>query len=131
MKIKICIFILFHFIFNFYIFSQYRLSYNQSVTLRGKEVKLSLQLEGKSFLIKRTILILKSIDQPFILKVKCETIHIAMVCAGYNSTFALVTVIKSILFYRTKPLHFHLLVDEIANRTLTTVFQTWNLPHGS
>ena len=131
MKIKICIFILFHFIFNFYIFSQYRLSYNQSVTLRGKEVKLSLQLEGNSFLIKRTILILKSIDQRFILKVKCETIHIAMVCAGYNSTFALVTVIKSILFYRTKPLHFHLLVDEIANRTLTTVFQTWNLPHGS
>lgn len=62
-------------------------------------------------------------------EVKCETIHIAMVCAGYDSTFALITVAKSILFYRTKPLHFHLLVDEIANRTLTTVFQTWNLPH--
>ncbi|XP_029047505.2 LARGE xylosyl- and glucuronyltransferase 1-like isoform X1 [Osmia bicornis bicornis] len=60
---------------------------------------------------------------------KCETIHIAMVCAGYNSTFALVTVVKSVLFYRTKPLHFHLLVDEIAKRTLTTVFRTWDLPH--
>ncbi|KAG9436573.1 LARGE xylosyl- and glucuronyltransferase 1 [Apis mellifera carnica] len=62
-------------------------------------------------------------------EVKCETVHIAMVCAGYNSTFALVTVVKSVLFYRTKPLHFHLLVDEIAKRTLTTVFQTWDLPH--
>ncbi|CAL7945202.1 unnamed protein product [Xylocopa violacea] len=62
-------------------------------------------------------------------EVKCETVHIAMVCAGYNSTFALVTVVKSILFYRTKPLHFHLLVDEIARRTLTTVFRTWDLPH--
>lgn len=63
-------------------------------------------------------------------KQKCETVHVAMVCAGYNSTFALVTVVKSVLFYRTKPLHFHLLVDEIAKRTLTTLFQTWNLPHG-
>ncbi|XP_076179242.1 xylosyl- and glucuronyltransferase LARGE1 isoform X2 [Ptiloglossa arizonensis] len=60
---------------------------------------------------------------------KCETIHIAMVCAGYNSTFALVTVVKSVLFYRTKPLHFHLLVDEITKRTLTTLFRTWDLPH--
>ncbi|XP_076748862.1 xylosyl- and glucuronyltransferase LARGE1 isoform X1 [Xylocopa sonorina] len=62
-------------------------------------------------------------------EVKCETVHIAMVCAGYNSTFALVTVVKSILFYRTRPLHFHLLVDEIAKRTLATVFRTWDLPH--
>lgn len=66
----------------------------------------------------------------YIFKVKCDTIHVAMVCAGYNSTFALVTVVKSILFYRTNPLHFHLLVDEIARRTLSTLFQTWDLPHG-
>ncbi|XP_017878682.1 LARGE xylosyl- and glucuronyltransferase 1-like isoform X1 [Ceratina calcarata] len=62
-------------------------------------------------------------------EVKCETVHIAMVCAGYNSTLALVTVVKSVLFYRTKPLHFHLLVDEIAKRALTTIFRTWDLPH--
>lgn len=66
----------------------------------------------------------------YIFKVKCDTIHVAMVCAGYNSTFALVTVVKSILFYRTNPLHFHLLVDEIARKTLSTLFQTWDLPHG-
>jgi len=66
----------------------------------------------------------------YIFKVKCDTIHVAMVCAGYNSTFALVTVVKSILFYRTNPLHFHLLVDEIARKTLSTLFRTWDLPHG-
>lgn len=66
----------------------------------------------------------------YIFKVKCDTVHVAMVCAGYNSTFALVTVVKSILFYRTNPLHFHLLVDEIARRTLSTLFRTWDLPHG-
>ncbi|XP_012287028.1 LARGE xylosyl- and glucuronyltransferase 2 isoform X2 [Orussus abietinus] len=59
----------------------------------------------------------------------CETIHIAMVCAGYNSTFAVVTVMKSILFYRTKPIRLHLLVDEVAKRTLSTLFVTWDLPH--
>ncbi|XP_032663737.1 LARGE xylosyl- and glucuronyltransferase 2-like isoform X5 [Odontomachus brunneus] len=62
-------------------------------------------------------------------EVKCDTIHVAMVCAGYNSTLTLVTVVKSILFYRTNPLHFHLLVDEIARRTLSTLFRTWDLPH--
>ncbi|XP_015173364.1 PREDICTED: glycosyltransferase-like protein LARGE2 isoform X2 [Polistes dominula] len=51
-----------------------------------------------------------------------------MVCAGYNSTFSLVTVVKSILYHRTKPLHFHLIVDEIAKRTLITLFKTWDLP---
>lgn len=65
-----------------------------------------------------------------VFKVKCDTVHVAMVCAQYNSTFALVTVVKSILFYRTNPLHFHLLVDEIARRTLSTLFRTWDLPHG-
>lgn len=53
-----------------------------------------------------------------------------MVCAGYNSTQSLVTVVKSIIFYRSKPIHFHLLVDEISLRTLKTLFDTWNLPQG-
>ncbi|XP_066592807.1 xylosyl- and glucuronyltransferase LARGE1-like [Prorops nasuta] len=62
-------------------------------------------------------------------KKKCETIHVAMVCAGYNSTFTLTTVIKSVLFYRTSPIQLHLLVDEIAKKTLTVLFLTWDLPH--
>ena len=56
--------------------------------------------------------------------------HIAMVCAGHNSTFGLVTTVKSILFHRIIPLHFHLLVDEIAMRSLVVLFETWDLPQG-
>ncbi|KAK0183505.1 hypothetical protein PV327_001542 [Microctonus hyperodae] len=59
---------------------------------------------------------------------KCSIIHIAMVCSGYNSTQSLITVVKSILFYRSKPLHFHFIIDHIANRTLKILFDTWNLP---
>ncbi|XP_031781618.1 LARGE xylosyl- and glucuronyltransferase 1 isoform X2 [Nasonia vitripennis] len=59
----------------------------------------------------------------------CSTIHIAIVCAGYNSTVTLVTTVKSILFYRTKPLHFHIMVDEIALKTLNVLFTTWDIPH--
>ncbi|XP_033218073.1 LARGE xylosyl- and glucuronyltransferase 2-like [Belonocnema kinseyi] len=60
---------------------------------------------------------------------KCEPVHVAMVCAGFNSTFSLVTAVKSILFYRTTPLHFHLVVDEISMRSLVMLFQTWDLPN--
>ncbi|XP_043466321.1 LARGE xylosyl- and glucuronyltransferase 2-like isoform X2 [Leptopilina heterotoma] len=59
----------------------------------------------------------------------CRTIHIAMVCAGYNSTFNVVTTVKSIVFYRSVPLHFHFLVDEISKRTLKVLFDTWNIPN--
>ncbi|XP_011299721.1 glycosyltransferase-like protein LARGE2 isoform X2 [Fopius arisanus] len=32
------------------------------------------------------------------------------------------------MFYRSRPLHFHLLVDEISKNSLETLFKTWNLP---
>ncbi|XP_043255946.1 LARGE xylosyl- and glucuronyltransferase 1-like isoform X1 [Colletes gigas] len=99
-----------------------------SFKLDGKSDPLSVDLDKTSFHVGVPI----PEKLPFEtnrIEVKCETIHIAMVCAGYNSTFSLVTVVKSILFYRTKPLHFHLLVDEIAKRTLATLFRTWDLPH--
>ncbi|XP_046432242.1 LARGE xylosyl- and glucuronyltransferase 2-like isoform X2 [Neodiprion fabricii] len=60
---------------------------------------------------------------------ECSIIHVAMVCAGYNSTFTTVIVVKSILFYRRNPLHFHFIVDEIANTTLFMLFESWNLPN--
>ncbi|CAG5079121.1 Similar to Large1: LARGE xylosyl- and glucuronyltransferase 1 (Mus musculus) [Cotesia congregata] len=63
-------------------------------------------------------------------KPDCNNIEIAMVCADYNSTQSLITVIKSLLFYRTKPLRFHFIVDEICNKTLNVLLKTWNLPHG-
>ncbi|XP_076311862.1 xylosyl- and glucuronyltransferase LARGE2s-like isoform X2 [Tachypleus tridentatus] len=59
---------------------------------------------------------------------KCETIHVAIVCAGYNSTRSVVTLMKSILFYRKNPLSFHFISDSVAQLILHTLFQTWSVP---
>uniref|UniRef100_A0A023F5B6 Putative large catalytic domain has closest similarity to gt8 glycosyltransfer n=1 Tax=Triatoma infestans TaxID=30076 RepID=A0A023F5B6_TRIIF len=59
---------------------------------------------------------------------KCEVIHIAIVCAGYNSSRSVVTLIKSILFYRKNPLYFHMITDSVAQVILQTLFTTWTVP---
>ncbi|XP_072033911.1 xylosyl- and glucuronyltransferase LARGE1-like [Amphiura filiformis] len=59
---------------------------------------------------------------------KCETIHISIVCAGVNASREVVTLIKSILFYRKNPLHFHFISDEIGQLILATLFKTWDVP---
>ncbi|XP_013774124.1 LARGE xylosyl- and glucuronyltransferase 1-like [Limulus polyphemus] len=59
---------------------------------------------------------------------KCEVIHVSIVCAGYNSSRSVVTLIKSILFYRKNPLHFHFISDSAAQLILQTLFYTWNVP---
>lgn len=59
---------------------------------------------------------------------KCQVLHIAIVCTKYNSTREVVTLIKSILFYRKNHLHFHFISDQIAQRILETVFRTWYVP---
>lgn len=59
---------------------------------------------------------------------KCEVVHIVSVCAGYNSTRSFVTVVKSILFYRKNPLHFHIISDTTAENILRVLFKTWNVP---
>lgn len=56
-----------------------------------------------------------------------QVIEIAVVCAGYNSTRTAQTLLKSLLFYRTSPLHLHLLVDTPAQLILTTLFDTWDV----
>lgn len=61
---------------------------------------------------------------------KCQVIHIVNVCAGYNSTRSFVTVVKSILFYRKNPLHFHIITDPISENILRVLFKTWNVPQG-
>lgn len=62
---------------------------------------------------------------------KCEVIHVAIVCAGYNSSRSVVTLIKSILFYRKNPLHFHFVADSVAQLILQTLVSTWNVPGGT
>uniref|UniRef100_A0A1B6CYE9 LARGE xylosyl- and glucuronyltransferase 1 n=1 Tax=Clastoptera arizonana TaxID=38151 RepID=A0A1B6CYE9_9HEMI len=59
---------------------------------------------------------------------KCEVIQVAIVCAGYNSSRSVVTLIKSILFYRKNPLHFHFIADSVAQIILQTLFNTWSVP---
>lgn len=61
---------------------------------------------------------------------KCEVIHVVSVCAGYNSTRSFVTLVKSLLFYRKNPLHFHLIIDRVAEKILNVLFKTWDVPQG-
>lgn len=59
---------------------------------------------------------------------KCEVIHIAIVCTKFNSTRDVITMIKSILFYRKNVLHFHFISDNIALHILQNFFRTWLIP---
>lgn len=58
---------------------------------------------------------------------KCQLIHVAIVCAGYKETRRVVTLMKSILFYRKQPLHFHFVSDQPGRHVLKVLFDTWKL----
>uniref|UniRef100_A0A4X2KPW2 LARGE xylosyl- and glucuronyltransferase 2 n=1 Tax=Vombatus ursinus TaxID=29139 RepID=A0A4X2KPW2_VOMUR len=57
-----------------------------------------------------------------------QLLHVAIVCAGHNSSRDVVTLVKSILFHRKNPLHFHLVTDGVARNILETLFHTWMVP---
>uniref|UniRef100_A0A8C9T091 LARGE xylosyl- and glucuronyltransferase 2 n=1 Tax=Scleropages formosus TaxID=113540 RepID=A0A8C9T091_SCLFO len=59
---------------------------------------------------------------------KCELIHVACVCAGHNASRDVVTLVKSILFHRRNPLHFHFITDAVAHQILSSLFQSWMVP---
>ncbi|XP_014833392.1 PREDICTED: glycosyltransferase-like protein LARGE1 [Poecilia mexicana] len=59
---------------------------------------------------------------------KCETIHVAIVCAGYNASRDVVTLVKSVLFHRRNALHFHFITDSIAKQILSYLFHSWMVP---
>jgi glycosyltransferase-like protein LARGE len=68
----------------------------------------------------------KSNDLP-----KCEVIHVAIVAAGHNASREVASqLIKSILFYRQNPLHFHFISDSAGRIILNHLFVTWKLPGG-
>eukprot|EP00096_Caligus_rogercresseyi_P012646 TRINITY_DN5364_c0_g1_i1.p1 TRINITY_DN5364_c0_g1~~TRINITY_DN5364_c0_g1_i1.p1 ORF type:complete len:743 (+),score=142.12 TRINITY_DN5364_c0_g1_i1:258-2231(+) len=58
---------------------------------------------------------------------KCDVLHVGIVVAGYNSSRSVVTLLKSILFYRKHPLHFHFLTDPPTRRVLHTLFHSWKI----
>uniref|UniRef100_A0AAX7U9U1 LARGE xylosyl- and glucuronyltransferase 2 n=1 Tax=Astatotilapia calliptera TaxID=8154 RepID=A0AAX7U9U1_ASTCA len=57
-----------------------------------------------------------------------DLIHVACVCAGHNASRDVVTLVKSVLFHRRNPLHFHFITDTVANRILSSLFQSWMVP---
>uniref|UniRef100_A0A096MC88 LARGE xylosyl- and glucuronyltransferase 2 n=1 Tax=Poecilia formosa TaxID=48698 RepID=A0A096MC88_POEFO len=59
---------------------------------------------------------------------KCELIHVACVCAGHNASRDVVTLVKSVLFHRRNPLHFHFITDSVASRILGSLFRSWMVP---
>ncbi|KAM5318148.1 xylosyl- and glucuronyltransferase LARGE2 isoform 1-T2 [Glossophaga mutica] len=59
---------------------------------------------------------------------KCELLHVAIVCAGHKSSRDVITLVKSMLFYRKNPLHLHLVTDAVARNILETLFHTWMVP---
>lgn len=59
---------------------------------------------------------------------KCELIHVACVCAGHNASRDVVTLVKSVLFHRRNPLHFHFITDTVAHQILSSLFRSWMVP---
>ena len=70
------------------------------------------------------------IHQMLIIILLFQTLDIAVVCSGHSTSRQVVILIKSILFYRRNPLHFHFVSDKTAITILTTLFQSWNIPLG-
>nr|XP_022918705.1 LARGE xylosyl- and glucuronyltransferase 2-like [Onthophagus taurus] len=62
---------------------------------------------------------------------KCTVIHIGIVCAGYQANLYFHTMLKSIYFYRSNPLHFHILVNKLSEKVLLNLFETWDVPQVS
>eukprot|EP00092_Neocalanus_flemingeri_P000772 GFUD01000821.1.p1 GENE.GFUD01000821.1~~GFUD01000821.1.p1 ORF type:complete len:719 (-),score=183.27 GFUD01000821.1:221-2377(-) len=58
----------------------------------------------------------------------CEAVHVAIVCAGTEASRTVVTLLKSILFYRRNPIHFHFISDKEARKILTHLTSTWRIP---
>lgn len=87
--------------------------------------KVNIKSTQNLFLAKLALLF----QDANILVKRCEIIHVAIVCAGYDASRAVSTLIKSLLFYRKNPIHLHFIADVIAENILKTLFQTWDIPH--
>ena len=58
----------------------------------------------------------------------CQEIQVAIVCAGADASRTVVTLVKSILFYRRNPIHLHFISDPEARTILSLLFSTWSIP---
>lgn len=74
---------------------------------------------------------LQNIDEENFLELRtCETIHIGIVSAGPATNLFFYTLLKSVYSFRTNPLYFHVLVDDLSRNVVFTLFNTWDVPQG-
>ena len=59
---------------------------------------------------------------------KCPTVHIAMVVSSLVNTRHIYWTVKSVLMYRSTPLHFHFIADSRAKTVLTSMLDSWLVP---
>ena len=59
----------------------------------------------------------------------CAPVTVAIIATGAKASLNFVPMFKSLLFYRTRPIHLHLLVDEYSQPSLELLFKTWNIPY--
>lgn len=57
----------------------------------------------------------------------CETIHVAFVCM-HKCTRYVIPMLKSLLYHRQNPIHFHIMVDDQSEISTKTLFDSWDLP---
>jgi hypothetical protein len=101
--------------------------------MRHQQDWVDQRLPGLTLIICLTIMCYPWVQQTTdwcVLSLVFQTLHIAVVCSGQSTSRQVVILIKSILFYRRNPLHFHFVSDKIAITILTTLFQSWNIPLG-
>ncbi|CAK8685218.1 unnamed protein product [Clavelina lepadiformis] len=60
-------------------------------------------------------------------EVTCNTIHICIVCVGSDAIREVITLMKSLLFYRKRPLHVHFIVNDTSKLVLSHLFRTWDI----
>lgn len=84
------------------------------------------QLKGDDNISKETPMPIKEKPQDF-----CEVVHIGIVCTGYKSSLLFHNLLKSILFHRVNPIHFHVITDRSTENVLNTLMNSWALPQGN
>ncbi len=71
---------------------------------------------------------IRGVDEAVTSEGRCEVVHIAMVISDSGIIQRVLFRVKSILFYRQNPLHFHFLLYPRSKEIVSTIFKTWQLP---
>lgn len=109
--------------------SAFRINANKKYSTKGNIYLPDEKMEEQNYLVSKAptnVTIKNQINLD-----KCEVVHLGIVCSGYKSTLHLMTMLKSIYFYRSNPLHIHIMVNKLSEKVLKTLFDTWDVPQGN